>query len=123
MSSVAAAGAVSEAQQHLVPGLPPPAYWAAKAGMEAFTRYIATMGIPHGVRANAVRPGQVLTPYTTQHTPGHHRPEAMFEQVQLTKGPGYPADVANLVSFLASDESRFINGQVIDIDGGATIKV
>jgi 3-oxoacyl-[acyl-carrier protein] reductase len=123
MSSGAAAGAASEALQRLVPGLPPPAYWAAKAGVEALTRYTATMGAPHGIRANAVRPGQVLTPWATRRTPGHHGLEAMFEQVQLTKGPGYPEDVANLVAFLASDESRFINGQVIDIDGGAALKV
>ena len=123
MSSTAAVAAVSEAQRGLVPGLPGPAYWAAKAGMEAFTRYIATMGAPHGIRANAVRPGQILTPSATRRTPGHHSSEALFEQVQLTKGPGYPEDVANLVSFLAADESRFINGQVIDIDGGAVLKV
>jgi 7-alpha-hydroxysteroid dehydrogenase len=123
MSSGAAAAAVSEPLQRLVPGLPPPAYWAAKAGMEAFTRYLATMGAPHGIRANALRPGQIITPLTTRTTPGRHGAEALFAQVQLTEGPGYPEDVANLVYFLASDESRFINGQVIDIDGGAVLKV
>ena len=123
MSSTTAVAASSEAQAALAPGLPPPAYWAAKAGVEAFTRYVATMGAPYGVRANCVRPGQILTPTATHFTPGHHAFEALFAHVQLTHGPGTAADVANLVYFLASDESRFINGQVFNIDGGAAIKV
>jgi NAD(P)-dependent dehydrogenase (short-subunit alcohol dehydrogenase family) len=106
-----------------MPGMPGPAYRAAKAGIEAFTRYIATVGAAHGVRANALRPGQIITPMSTRRTPGHHSMEALSDHVQLTDGPGYPEGVANLVYFLASDQSRFINGQVIDIDGGSAIKV
>jgi len=123
MSSTAAVGAMSEAQQRLMPGMPGPAYWAAKAGIEALTRYTATQGASHGVRANALRPGQIVTPMTTRTTPGHHGLEVLFTHVQLTEGPGYPEDVANLVYFLASNESRFINGQVIDIDCGSALKV
>lgn len=123
MSSTAAVVGASEAQQGLVAGLPPPGYWAAKAGIEALTRYTATIGAPHNVRANALRPGQIITPLTTRATPGHHSLESLYQHVQLTAGPGYPEDVANLVYFLASNESRFINGQVIDIDGGTAAKL
>jgi NAD(P)-dependent dehydrogenase (short-subunit alcohol dehydrogenase family) len=122
-SSMAAVAAASAAQQALVPGLPSPAYWAAKGGVEAFTRYTATAGAAHGIRANVVRPGAILTPMATRLTPGHHIFEPIYEQIQLTEGPGYPEDVANAVFFLASDESRFINGQVLNIDGGAVGKV
>jgi 7-alpha-hydroxysteroid dehydrogenase len=123
VSSTAAVVGVSAVQRSLIPGLPPPAYWAAKAGIEALTRYIATMGATHRVRANALRPGQILTPMSTRRRTGHHSMEPWIGPVQLTDGPGYPEDVANLVYFLASNESRFINGQVIDIDGGAVVKV
>lgn len=123
MSSTAAVAALSEEQRALLPGIPPAAYAASKAGIEAFTRYIASVGSPHGIRANAVRPGQINTENTTQYTPGHHVFEPYFENTQLVKGPGMPEDVANLALFLASDEARFIDGQVIDVDGGVAGKV
>jgi 3-oxoacyl-[acyl-carrier protein] reductase len=42
---------------------------------------------------------------------------------QLTHGPGQPEDVANAIFFLASDESRFMNAQVLNVDGGLVYKV
>jgi NAD(P)-dependent dehydrogenase (short-subunit alcohol dehydrogenase family) len=119
MSSTTAAMAVSAEQRTLLPRIPGPAYGAAKAAVEAYTRYTAAEGSPHGIRCNAVRPGQIVTPATTRTTPGHHFAERYFAQVQLTPGPGAALDVANAVFFLASDQSRFINGKVLDIDGGA----
>jgi 3-oxoacyl-[acyl-carrier protein] reductase len=47
----------------------------------------------------------------------------MFDLMQMLEGPGYPIDVANLVLFLSSDESRFITGQIIHIDGGTPVKI
>ena len=47
----------------------------------------------------------------------------MFDFAQIVKGPGYPEDVANLALFLASAESRFINGEIINIDGGVAAKL
>ena len=119
MSSTMAVMAVSTEQRTLVPVIPGPAYGAAKAAVEAYTRYTAAEGAPHGIRCNAVRPGQIVTPATTRSTPGHHFAERYFAQVQLTPGPGTALDVANAVFFLASDQSRFMNGKVLDIDGGA----
>jgi hypothetical protein len=50
---------------------------------------------------------------------GEHRHIRYFEVVQLLKGPGRAADVANTVLFLASEEARFITAEIINIDGGA----
>jgi NAD(P)-dependent dehydrogenase (short-subunit alcohol dehydrogenase family) len=122
MSSYAAVAGTSAEQRAMLPGVPPAAYAAAKAGIEAFTRYAASEGSAQNIRVNCVRPGQILAPGASLE-PGHHFAERYFASVQLTPGTGLPADVANTVVFLASDDSRFINGQVISIDGGASGKV
>ena len=89
----------------------------------AFTRYLASVGAPLGIRANALRLGLVRTPSVTDETTGVVAWERLMDQVQLTRGLGRPEDVANAVLFLASNESRFINAQVINVDGGAADKV
>jgi 3-oxoacyl-[acyl-carrier protein] reductase len=103
-------------------------YWAAKAGVDAMTRYMAGIGGSDKIRVNGVRPGQIMTPQATRGTindadGGHHAFEGMFELMQMLEGPGYPIDVANLVLFLVSDESRFITGQIIHVDGGTPVKI
>lgn len=123
MSSTAAVVAPSQSQRAAMPALPSPGYAAGKAGVEGLTRYMASIGSPVNIRVNGIRPGQVVTPLTTRFTPGHHIFEGYFDITQLTPGPGTPEDVANLVVFLLSDDSRFINGQIIDIDGGTAGKV
>jgi NAD(P)-dependent dehydrogenase (short-subunit alcohol dehydrogenase family) len=122
MSSVAAVLGVSEAQQALFPFLPPPGLWAAKAGVEALTRYLASVGAPHRIRVNAVRPGQVLAA-GFGHGGGRHFAWRHGEQTQLVRGAGSPEDVGNAVVFVASEASRFINAQIISIDGGTVAKV
>ena len=54
---------------------------------------------------------------------GHHAFEKLFDLMQIVEGPGYPVDVANLVLFLVSDESRFITSEIINIDGGVAAKI
>ena len=103
-------------------------YYAAKAGVDALTRYMAGVVGEDNIRVNCVRPGQILTPGATGGTSndpdgGHHVFEKMFEYFQIVKGPGYPVDVANLVLFLSSDESRFISGEMINVDGGVAAKI
>ena len=103
-------------------------YYAAKAGVDALTRYMAGVGGENNIRVNCVRPGQILTPGATGDTTsdadgGHHVFEKMFDYFQIVKGPGYPIDVANLVLFLSCDESRFINGEMINVDGGVAAKI
>jgi NAD(P)-dependent dehydrogenase (short-subunit alcohol dehydrogenase family) len=123
MSSVAAVTGMSPAMRDLIPGVPPAAYAAAKAGVEAFTRYAAGPGGRVNIRVNCVRPGLIATAATAM--PGGEGLifDALFEQTQITPGPGDPMDIANAALFLACDESRFINGQVITIDGGAAQKL
>jgi NAD(P)-dependent dehydrogenase (short-subunit alcohol dehydrogenase family) len=122
MSSLAAVVGVSETVREMTHALPSASYFASKAGIEAFTRYIAGLGASHNIRVNCVRPGQILTSRLTT-AAGEHRYARHFEVVQLLKGPGRAEDVANTVLFLASDEARFITAEVINIDGGAAAKL
>jgi len=113
---------VSDAVLELYPSLPSASYTAAKAGLEGFTRYIASLGGRHNIRANCVRPGQILKKRLTT-SAGEHVFARHFEMWQLLKGPGYAEDVANAIFFLASDESRFVTAEIVNIDGGAAAKV
>jgi NAD(P)-dependent dehydrogenase (short-subunit alcohol dehydrogenase family) len=92
------------------------AYGASKAGVNALTLYTATQFGLDGIRANAILPGLVLTPAAASNLPGDLR--TIIESNVLTPYVGEPDDVANLVAFLASDESRYITGQLIPINGG-----
>lgn len=92
------------------------AYSVSKAGIATFTKYVATQFGRQGIRANTIVPGLILTdPVRAQ------VPPAMLEAYArslLTSCVGEPRDIAHLVSFLVSEESRYITGQSICIDGG-----
>jgi 3-oxoacyl-[acyl-carrier protein] reductase len=122
VSSLAAVSGASEAVLEKFPTLPSASYYAAKAGLEGFTRYLASLGGPHRLRVNCVRPGQILTRRLTTGA-GEHVFARHFEIWQLLKGPGYAEDVANAMLFLASDEARFITAEIVNIDGGAAAKL
>lgn len=97
-------------------------YYAAKAGIEGFTRYAASIGSRDGVRVNAVRPGEILTESATG-PDGRHVFADILEPMQMLRGPGSPIDVANSVLFLCSNEASFITGTVLNLDGGSHGKV
>ena len=122
VTSLAAVSGVSEVALERFPSLPSASYTAANAGLEGFTRYLASLGARHNIRANCVRPGQVLTRRLTT-AAGEHFFARHFEIWQLMKGPGYAEDVANAMLFLASNESRFTTGEIINVDGGAAAKL
>ena len=127
MSSLAAQRGASP-KMHEMFGSTSASYWAAKAGVDALTRYMAGVGGAHNIRGNGIRPGQIMTPGATRGTitdpdGGHHAFEKLFDLMQIVEGPGYPVDVANLVLFLVSDESRFITSEIINIDGGVAAKI
>ncbi len=92
------------------------AYGVSKAGVNALTMYVATAHGKEGIRANTIVPGLVITDAVRAHLSA-----TMVEHLgraTLTPYVGEPSDVADLVVFLASDESRYITGQMIAIDGG-----
>jgi len=94
-------------------------YCASKGGVLGFTRAAALELAQYGIRVNAIAPGAVETPGTK--VVG----EEALKQVEQTipqKRIGQPEDVANLVIFLASDDSSYITGQQIVADGGFTIQ-
>jgi NAD(P)-dependent dehydrogenase (short-subunit alcohol dehydrogenase family) len=93
----------------------PPAYGASKAALISLTRYVATEFGRQGVRCNAISPGFIVIP----EKPGREAVYATMLRHQLTPRLGRPEDIAALVVFLASDESAFITGQNICVDGGA----
>jgi NAD(P)-dependent dehydrogenase (short-subunit alcohol dehydrogenase family) len=121
MSSLAAVSGPNDTRLALG-NVPSASYYASKAGIEAFTRYLAGLGARHNIRVNCVRPGQILTPRVTT-TAGEHLFAGFLNAAQMLKGPGCPEDVANAVLFLATEESRFITAEILNVDGGAVAKV
>lgn len=99
-----------------------PAYSAAKAGILALTRSVAVHCIEQGyrIRVNAIAPGAHETPMTQAALAQLPQGNAGLDQVNA-HGQGKPEDVANLVLFLASEESRQITGTHIVIDNGETV--
>ena len=105
---------------HALEGSPALAHCAGKGGVLAMTRQLAMEGAVHGIRANTIAPGFVLTAATRAHLDG----DPAFEQQVLAKNMlkmlGEPADIAHAAVWLASDEARYVTGANIPIDGGAT---
>ena len=92
------------------------AYAVSKAGIENLTRYVAAQHGKQGIRCNALAPGLIVTPATADNYAGPAG-EMMLAH-HLTPRLGNVDDIANAVLFLASDESAFITGQIINVDGG-----
>ena len=98
-----------------------PAYATAKAGIGALTRHIASRWGKDGIRCNAVAPGFTATE-AIQSMP--QWPDLEAAALNRIRAPrvGTPADVAGLVTFLLSQDGEWINGQVINIDGGTILR-
>lgn len=92
-------------------------YAAAKAGVEALVKSAALEAAPAGVRVNAVAPGPVLTPFLD-----HVEDLDAFRRAREAAIPlgrvADPADVVGPVLFLLGDESRYVTGQVLHVNGG-----
>ena len=92
-------------------------YTAAKMGMIGFTRALATEMGEFGITVNAIAPGMVRTGTTEK---GPHQAQ-MFDMVagmQALKRTEEPGDVVGVLSFLASDDTAFMTGQTLVVDGG-----
>ncbi len=106
-------------------GMPNTAVYAAsKAAMNSYTRTAATELASRKIRVNVINPGPIYTPiFEKTGMPEEELKgfaEAMQNRIPL-KRFGQPEDIANLVSFLASDEASFITGSEYNIDGGINI--
>jgi NAD(P)-dependent dehydrogenase (short-subunit alcohol dehydrogenase family) len=93
------------------------AYAAAKGGLNTLTLSVATAFGKQGIRCNAVSPAYIESPSMAAVVPAEV--VEMLRAQCLAPRMGTPQDVANLVLYLASDESSFVTGQILRVDGGA----
>jgi len=94
-----------------------PAYAIAKSGLTALTRHVASRWGKQGIRANAVAPGLVMTAATIAGT----MKDRVLPGIPHTR-LGEPSDIAAAVAFLLSDDAAWVNGQVLSVDGGSTMR-
>jgi NAD(P)-dependent dehydrogenase (short-subunit alcohol dehydrogenase family) len=99
--------------------LPGIAHTAAKGGVLAMTRQLAMEGGKHNIRANTISPGLIETGATREQLKDTNFVKPMMEKLMLGR-IGQPEDVAPAAVYLASDESSFVTGADIAIDGGTT---
>jgi meso-butanediol dehydrogenase / (S,S)-butanediol dehydrogenase / diacetyl reductase len=97
------------------------AHGAAKGGVLAITRHFAASGAPHGIRANSISPGLIITAQTAPFLdePGH--PIQTMAQTHPLGRLGEPDDVARVALFLASDDAAYLNAVDIVVDGGQSL--
>jgi NAD(P)-dependent dehydrogenase (short-subunit alcohol dehydrogenase family) len=94
------------------------AYGVSKGAVIQLTREVAAQFGKQGIRCNAVAPGLVLTANTTRDLPDDLK--ALYVRSSMTPYVGQPEDIARMVAFLASDEARYVTGQIVRVDGGLT---
>jgi NAD(P)-dependent dehydrogenase (short-subunit alcohol dehydrogenase family) len=96
-------------------------YGSMKAGIEQYTRYLASELGTRQIRANCVAPGAIETDFGG----GAVRDNADYNKMVADKTAlgrvGLPDDIGDVVAFLCSEESRWINGQRIEVSGGANL--
>ncbi len=99
------------------------AYGATKGAVLALTKAMQVDYAPYGIRVNALLPGTIMTPFVENYLrTSYEDPEAAIAAIktrQLGGELGRPEDVAQAALFLASDESKFMMGSPLYIDGGA----
>lgn len=96
------------------------AYAMTKASVNALVRHIASRWGKDGVRANAIAPGMVMTDHYERTMPAERRERLLA--VTRHERLGRPGDIAAMVAMLFSADGEWINGQVISVDGGASIR-
>ncbi|HEY5985910.1 MAG TPA: SDR family oxidoreductase [Streptosporangiaceae bacterium] len=100
-------------------------YAASKGGINSLTRQAAVEYAAQGIRVNAILPGTILTPMNEgilATSPDAAQIEAHWLSLHPVGRLGQPSEVAALVVFLASDESSFITGELIRVDGGLVVQ-
>jgi 3-oxoacyl-[acyl-carrier protein] reductase len=89
-------------------------YSATKAAVICMTKSFAAALAPDKVTVNSIAPGIIGTDFL-KGVPGI---ENLFPRIPLGRAPGEAIDVANAICFLASDEARYITGEIMDVNGG-----
>jgi NAD(P)-dependent dehydrogenase (short-subunit alcohol dehydrogenase family) len=98
------------------------AYAASKGGIIAFTRAVASYYAPKGIRANVVAPGLIRTNMSTRAQSDDEIIAKLPRLQPLTGNFGAADDVASAALYLASDESKFVTGVVLPVDGGWLVR-
>ncbi len=99
-------------------------YSACKGGLIAFTKTVARECAKHNIRLNVVCPGPTDTPLLQSFFGDGEYGQKLYEGLKRSiplKRLGQPDDVAGMVAFMASDDAKFITGQVISVSGGLTM--
>jgi 3-oxoacyl-[acyl-carrier protein] reductase len=91
-------------------------YYVAKAGVNALTKSLAKECAPAGVRVNCIAPGLIETDMGSRML--KHYGDALLSGIPLGR-PGQPEDVGRAAVYLASDDSSFVTGKILRVDGGA----
>jgi NAD(P)-dependent dehydrogenase (short-subunit alcohol dehydrogenase family) len=100
-----------------------PAYGATKGAIIAMTKAMAQAHGPQGIRVNCICPGDVATPLVVEYFEQQPDPSAARQQVEgyyALRRIAEPEEIANVALFLASDESSFVTGAALVVDGGLT---
>ena len=98
------------------------AYATSKGGVISLTRSIASYYASRSIRANVICPGLIATPMSQRAQESEHIRTRLSQLQPLTGDFGAPNDVAQAALYLASEESSFVTGSVITVDGGWTVR-
>lgn len=98
------------------------AYASSKGAVISLTRSIASYYAPYGIRANVICPSLIATPMSQRAQESEHIRSRLSQLQPLTGDFGSPNDVAQAALYLASEESSFVTGSVLTVDGGWTVR-
>lgn len=96
-------------------------YSSSKAALQALTRTAAVEFGPKGIRVNAVGPGYVETPLMAEYFETKRVDKSAIEASVPLRRVGIPDEIAKAIEFLASDDSSYVNGHTLFVDGGLIV--
>jgi NAD(P)-dependent dehydrogenase (short-subunit alcohol dehydrogenase family) len=100
------------------------AYCTTKFAVVGFTKCLALDHAMQGIRANAICPGRVETPFVKKRISEYPDPQKAYAEMAATQALGRmatPEEIAASVLYLASDEAAFVTGTAFEIDGGFAV--